>query len=89
VSAKLKTDIQRLVKAMKALREADPATAREVERMIRQGFAKRRPAGTAASATGSAPSSPRSARRSPSPRRSSAAARTRRSTWWTYAARLC
>ena len=42
VSAKLKADIRRLVKAMESLREADPAAAREVERLIRGGFTRRR-----------------------------------------------
>lgn len=42
VSAKLKADIHRFVKALDALRAADPVTAREVERMIRKGIAKRR-----------------------------------------------
>ena len=42
VSAKLKADIRRLVKAIESLREIDPASAREVERLIRGGFARRR-----------------------------------------------
>ena len=42
VSVKLKSDIRRLVKAIESLREVDPASAREVERMIRSGFTRRR-----------------------------------------------
>jgi len=42
VPAKLKADIRRLVKAIESLREIDPASAREVERLIRGGFARRR-----------------------------------------------
>jgi len=42
VSVKLKSDIRRLVKAIESLRAVDPASAREVERLIRSGFTRRR-----------------------------------------------
>jgi hypothetical protein len=42
ISTKLKADVRRLVKALDDLRETDPGAARTVERLLRDGFARRR-----------------------------------------------